>query len=94
MTERELPSSCCPSGIFIVEVPGLTFEDGRTQAPQVTCVRMGNRFSVMKPSDYLSDNVWIEATKDAFVGVRFDVVVDDESKRRPMTFEDVYVYES
>ena len=55
---------------------------------------MGDRFSGMKPSDYLSDNVWIEATKDAFVGVRFDVVVDDESKRRPMTFEDVYVYES
>ena len=57
-------------------------EDERTQAPQVTCVRMGDRFSGMKPSDYLSDNVWMEATKDAFVGVPFNVVVDDESKRR------------
>ena len=54
-------------------------EDGRTQAPQVTCVRMGNRFNGMKPSDYLSDNVWIEATKDAFVGVQFDVAVDELS---------------
>eukprot|EP00542_Grammatophora_oceanica_P004808 CAMPEP_0194070696 /NCGR_PEP_ID=MMETSP0009_2-20130614/88315_1 /TAXON_ID=210454 /ORGANISM="Grammatophora oceanica, Strain CCMP 410" /LENGTH=562 /DNA_ID=CAMNT_0038723981 /DNA_START=1 /DNA_END=1686 /DNA_ORIENTATION=+ len=78
----------CRNRPVIVTVPSedapvaMEVEDERTQAPQVTCVRMGNRFSGMKPSDYLSDNVWIEATKDAFVGVQFDVSVDDESKRR------------
>ena len=78
----------CRKQPVIVRVPsedapvGMEVEDERSQAPQATCVRMGNRFSGMKPSDYLSDNVWIEATKDAFVGLQFDVVVDDESKRQ------------
>ena len=78
----------CRNQPVIVRVPSgdapvaIEVEDRRTQAPPVTCVRMGDRFSGMKPSDYLSDNVWIEATKDAFVGVQFDVAVDDESKRR------------
>ena len=79
----------CRKQPVIVRIPSedapvaMEVEDERTQAPQATCLRMGNRFSGMKPSgDYLSDNVRIEATKDAFVGVQFDVAVDDESKRR------------
>ena len=78
----------CRNQPVIVRVPSenapvaMEVEDERTQAPGVTCVCMRNRFSGMKPSDYVLDNVWIEAIKDAFVGAQFDVVVDEESKRR------------